>query len=101
MASLSESEIQSALGSLPGWSLNNGMIVKTYTLPGFPDAIALVNGAAELAEEQGHHPDIDIRYNRVSFALVTHDAGGITEKDVALARAIEVISQFDKQQSLG
>ncbi len=95
MGALSESEIQAALSTLPGWSFVNGALSKTYTLPGFPEAIALVNGVAEIAEEQGHHPDIDIRYNRVTFALSTHDADGkVTEKDVAVARAIEQQSQI-------
>lgn len=94
MAKLSESELQTALGTLPGWSLVNGMIVKTYTMPSFPDAIALVNGAAEQAEDHEHHPDMDIRYTKVTFALVTHDAGGITEKDVEMARAIEEQATF-------
>lgn len=97
MAKLSDSEIQAALGGLPGWQLTKGMLVKTYELPGFPDAIALVNGAAELAEAQGHHPDIDIRYHKVIFALVTHDAGGITDKDVQMARAIEEQSHFPER----
>ncbi len=97
MAKLSDSEIQAALSGLPGWHLTNGMLVKTYEMPGFPDAIALVNGAAELAEAQGHHPDIDIRYNKVTFALVTHDQGGITEKDVQMARDIEAQSTFPER----
>ena len=53
----------------------------------FPDAIAFVNNVADLAEGAGHHPDIDIRYNRVRLALVTHDAGGLTSKDFDLAAA--------------
>ncbi len=90
MPQLSESEIQQALGTLPGWSHVNNTLTKTFTLPDFANAIALVNGAAEAAEKQGHHPDMDIRYNRVTFTLSTHDAGGaVTEKDVALAREIE------------
>jgi 4a-hydroxytetrahydrobiopterin dehydratase len=93
MAALSEQEIQSELATLPGWTSANGTLTKTYVLPGFPDSIALVNAAAEIAEEHGHHPDIDIRYNRVTFALSTHDAGNaVTEKDIALARAIEDFS---------
>ena len=56
---------------------------------GFPEAIAFVNEVAGLAEAAGHHPDIDIRYNRVRLVLVTHDAGGITEKDTGLARRVD------------
>jgi 4a-hydroxytetrahydrobiopterin dehydratase len=98
MAKLSEQDVQAALQDLPGWAVTNGALTKTYTLAGFPDAIALVNGAAERAEAVGHHPDIDIRYNRVTFALVTHDQGGITEKDVAMARDIEAQSSFPERQ---
>lgn len=97
MAKLSDSEIQAALGTLPGWQIVNGTLTKTYQLKDFPEAIALVNGAAELAEAQGHHPDIDIRYNKVTFGLVTHDEGGITEKDVRLARDIETQSTFTER----
>lgn len=97
MAKLSESDIQTALADLPGWALTNGLLTKTFEMPSFPDAIALVNGAAELAEAQGHHPDMDIRYNKVTFALVTHDQGGITDKDVQLARGIEAQSHFPER----
>ena len=97
MAKLSDSEIQTALAELPGWAITNGMLTKTFEMPGFPDAIALVTGTAELAEAQGHHPDMDIRYNKVTFALVTHDQGGITEKDVHMARGIEAQSHFPER----
>jgi 4a-hydroxytetrahydrobiopterin dehydratase len=98
MAPLSDGELQEALADLPGWTVAAGAITKTFVMPGFPEAIALVNGAAELAETAGHHPDIDIRYNRVTFALVTHDAGGITAKDVQMARDIEAQSQFPERE---
>ncbi len=97
MSPLSDGELQAALAELPGWAVAAGAITKTFVMPGFPEAIALVNGAAELAETAGHHPDIDIRYNRVTFALVTHDAGGITAKDVQMARAIEAQSLFPER----
>ena len=98
MAQFSESDIQTELATLPGWSIANGKLTKTYSFPGFPEAIALVNGAAEIAEEQGHHPDMDIRYNRVTFTLSTHDVGGtVTEKDIMLARAIEEQARLGQQ----
>src|SRR5215472_14827072 len=94
MPQLSESEIQQALSALPGWSHANNTLTKTFTLPDFANAIALVNGVAEVAEKQGHHPDMDIRYNRVTFTLSTHDVGNaVTEKDVTLAREIESEAQ--------
>lgn len=98
MARLTDEQIQAELSTMAGWNYTNGEIVKTFELPSFPDAIVLVNGVAELAEEHGHHPDMDIRYNRVRFGLVTHDAGGVTAKDIALARAIEELSQFNPDE---
>jgi 4a-hydroxytetrahydrobiopterin dehydratase len=91
VVSLSEAEIQTRLAAVPGWTFQNGEITRTYQLRDFPSAILLVNAAALLAEAAGHHPDIDIRYNKVKFALVTHDAGGITEKDFDLAARIDAL----------
>ena len=65
------------------------MIVKTYELPSFPEAISFVTRIADLAEQADHHPDLDIRYRKVRVALSTHDQGGITDKDFALAAQIE------------
>ena len=101
MSKLSDAEVQGALAKLNGWSLANGEITKTFEMPSFPAAIALVNGVAELAEEQGHHPDMDIRYNRVRFGLVTHDAGGITLQDIELAQGIEQQAQFNPEDRIG
>ncbi len=70
---------------MQGWSSLANAIQRDFTFPGFRSAIAFVNRVAELAETAGHHPDIEIHYNRVSLSLSTHDAGGVTEKDVALA----------------
>lgn len=88
---LSDIEIQRALGTLPGWSRKGDAIVKSYHFATFPAGIAFVAQVAEIAEAQAHHPDVDIRYTKVQFACSTHDAGGITEKDFALARAIEAL----------
>ncbi len=87
--SLSDIAIQRELGRLPGWSRRGNALVKTYQFATFPQGIAFVNRVAEAAERGNHHPDLDIRYTRVVCALSTHDAGGITEKDVALALEIE------------
>ncbi len=89
---LSDIEIQRALGSLPGWSKRSGIISKTFIRPSFPDAIAFVDRIAIAAEDEQHHPDIDIRYTKVTIALSTHDSGGLTQKDIDLARAIEVLA---------
>ncbi len=89
MAKLSEDAIREALAQMPGWSVADGALRKTYRFSTFPDGIAFVNRVADLAEDVGHHPDIDIRYSTIIVSLSTHDEGGITEKDTALARRIE------------
>jgi len=87
---LSESEVNPPLASIPDWQLSGATIVRTFQFKDFPAAIKFVSAVAALAEEAWHHPDIDIRWNKVTLTLSTHDAGGLTEKDFALAR------QFDK-----
>jgi len=86
---LTDAEIKSALEALPGWSLADGMLAKTYKHPSFPEAIVFVNAVAHLAELANHHPDVDIRYSNITLRLVTHDSGGITASDVALAKEVE------------
>ena len=88
MQKLSDKELQQALNTLPNWTLKNGELVQERTFKDFVASMAFVNNVAQLAEATGHHPDIDIRYNRVRLALVTHDAGGITQNDTALAQKI-------------
>jgi 4a-hydroxytetrahydrobiopterin dehydratase len=85
MGALSEGEIKSKLISVPDWQVESGELVRTFLFKDFRASLKFVNGVGELAEQAGHHPDIDIRYNKVRLALVTHDAGGITEKDFDLA----------------
>jgi 4a-hydroxytetrahydrobiopterin dehydratase len=92
MAKLSEQEIQRKLKSLDGWKSTSGGIQKQYVLGTFLSAMNLVNRVADLAEEASHHPDIFISYDKVTFTLITHDAGGITEKDFDLAERIEAIA---------
>jgi 4a-hydroxytetrahydrobiopterin dehydratase len=89
---LSDIEIQRALGKLPGWSRRSGVITKTYTMQTFPDGIAFVDRIALAAERAVHHPDIDIRYTKVTIALSTHDSGGLTQKDIDLAGEIEQLA---------
>lgn len=88
MRYLSPQELDDALKTLKGWKYDGGELVREWMFPGFPEAIAFVQTVAEWAEAANHHPDIDIRYNKVRLGLVTHDAGGITQKDVDLARQI-------------
>jgi len=85
---LSEQQLRDLLLELPEWALEDGKLVRTLTLPNFVDAISLVNRVAVIAEQAQHHPDIDIRYNLVKLALVSHDAGGITERDAQMARQL-------------
>ena len=76
---------------MPGWQKNGGLITRTFQFPDFATAMGFVNQVAGLAEAAGHHPDIDIRWNKVTLALTTHDAGGLTEKDFALARECDLL----------
>lgn len=89
MPALSPAEITTRLSSLPAWQVKNGELTRTFEFKDFRAALGFVNRVGELAEEAGHHPDIDIRYNKVRLALVTHDEGGITAKDFDLAARVK------------
>ncbi|CAN5371718.1 4a-hydroxytetrahydrobiopterin dehydratase [soil metagenome] len=89
---LSDLEIQRALGSLPGWSRRGDVLTKSFSFPTFAGGIDFVQRVAKEADAMNHHPDIDIRYTKVLFTLSTHDAGGITENDLSLARTIESLT---------
>lgn len=86
---LSDIAIQRELGTLPGWSRRGDVITKTFQFREFLTGIDFVNAVAKAAEAADHHPDIDIRYTKITFALSTHSAGGITQKDLDLAKKIE------------
>lgn len=81
-------EIEDVLRAHPEWALKDGKLVREWTFRDFPEAIAFVNRIAAIAEDANHHPDIDIRYNRVLLSLISHDAGGITERDAMMAGRI-------------
>jgi 4a-hydroxytetrahydrobiopterin dehydratase len=89
MGLLTEGEIQKELALLKGWEREGRDIVKQYELKDFVHAMGFVNSVGLLAEKANHHPDIDIRWNKVKLVLSTHSAGGLTEKDFNLARQIE------------
>lgn len=89
MPRLNAGDLTTALEGLPGWSAANNEITKTFVFGNFVEALAFVNRVGDRAEAAGHHPDIDIRYNRVKIVLTTHDDGGVTDKDTALAGEIE------------
>jgi 4a-hydroxytetrahydrobiopterin dehydratase len=88
MTLLSEAEIATRLGRLAGWERRGSEICRTWSFRDFKGSMAFVNRVAELAEAGDHHPDIDIRYSRVTLALRTHDAGGLTARDFDLAERI-------------
>ncbi|NJP06557.1 MAG: 4a-hydroxytetrahydrobiopterin dehydratase [Chloroflexaceae bacterium] len=91
MEKLSDAEITRHLESMAGWTREGDVIHKTFKLPSFPSSIAFVTQIGFLAEAANHHPDIDIRYNKVTLSLTTHDAGGLTERDFELANAADEI----------
>lgn len=88
MEKLGPTALQAALKCLPGWHLAEGKLVRDSVFADFKAAMKFVEQVAEIAEDAGHHPDIDIRYNKVRLGLVTHDAGGITAKDVEMAETL-------------
>jgi 4a-hydroxytetrahydrobiopterin dehydratase len=91
MAVLTDEQVDAALPELNGWERSEGAIRRSIKFPSFLDGIEGVRRVAERAEEKDHHPDIDIRWRTVTFALVTHSAGGITENDLMMAREINQI----------
>ena len=88
-AKLSEDQIAAALDRVPGWKRDGAWLVRRYEHPTFPAAIAFVNRVALVAEALDHHPDIAIAYTKVTLRVSTHDAGGLTENDFALASRID------------
>jgi 4a-hydroxytetrahydrobiopterin dehydratase len=86
---LSDIEIQRALGTRAGWTRRGNALTRAFEFPTFAAGIAFVNRVAAVADKMDHHPDIDIRYTKVSCSLSTHSAGGITAKDFVLAEAID------------
>jgi len=86
---LSDIDIQRELGRLSGWSRRGDTLVKTFQFPTFRAGIDFVNRVADAADAADHHPDVDIRYTKITCTLSTHSAGGITAKDLALAADIE------------
>jgi len=87
---LSDISIQRELGTLPGWSRKGDVITKTFQFRDFLTGINFVSAVAKAADAADHHPDIDIRYTKVICTLSTHSAGGITQKDLDMARKIEL-----------
>jgi 4a-hydroxytetrahydrobiopterin dehydratase len=88
-ATLSRSEVDSALGSLPEWSGDETGLHRSFALPSFRAAADAVVAVADLAEEADHHPDLDLRWRTLHVHVVTHSAGGVTRLDVEMAQRIE------------
>ncbi len=91
MPAFSAAQIEERLTAIPEWQLKDGALVRSFSFTDFREAMSFVNSVAAVAEDAGHHPDIDIRYNKVHLALSSHDAGGITERDFSLAAKINTI----------
>jgi len=85
MGKLSQEDIDARLSTLPDWALNGDALQRTFSFDDFLGAMAFVSRIADLAEEHQHHPDIMIRFNKVTLTISTHEAGGLTEKDFTLA----------------
>ncbi|HYO03180.1 MAG TPA: 4a-hydroxytetrahydrobiopterin dehydratase [Mycobacterium sp.] len=91
MAVLKDEQVDAALLGLVGWERSDGALRRSVEFPAFLDGIDAVRRVGEHAESEDHHPDIDIRWRKVTFTLVTHSEGGITDKDVAMAGDINRI----------
>ena len=92
MSALTPQEAQACLGKLADWRIESGELTATFIFRDFVAALAFVSKVGRAAEAAGHHPDIDIRYNKVRLSLVTHDAGGLTPKDFELAAKINILA---------
>jgi 4a-hydroxytetrahydrobiopterin dehydratase len=90
---LSDIEIQREINALEGWSRRGEAIVKAYEFATYPKGIAWVTRVAAAAEADDHHPDLDIRFTRITATLTTHDSGGITSRDFALAREMDALAK--------
>lgn len=88
---LTSEQIEAALTELPAWESHGSAIIRAVTAPAFRTGIRIIDDVAEIAEELNHHPDIDVRWTTVTFALSTHSKGGVTANDIELARRIDAV----------
>jgi 4a-hydroxytetrahydrobiopterin dehydratase len=86
---LEDQALQDAIAGLPRWTLSEQGLRRELSFADFKQALAFVNRVGALAEAAGHHPDIDVRYNRVALTLITHDVGGITRRDIKMAKHLD------------
>ena len=92
MELLSDSEIESRLAELEGWKREGETIVKTFELADFVGSVEFIDRVVEPAEEMGHHPDLNVSWNKVRVSITTHAAGGLTANDFELAKRIEGVA---------
>lgn len=90
-AKLSETQIEALLKEVPQWQRSGDSIVRTFALPSFTAALVFVGAVGHLAEAADHHPDILVQWKKVTLTLSTHSAGGLTEKDFALAKQLDAL----------
>lgn len=95
MRALSDDEIEEELRALPGWEHDGEAITKTYSWASFRDAIDFVNDVADLAEDENHHPDLEVYYDEVIVSFRTHAADAVTARDFDLAREVEALLDDD------
>jgi 4a-hydroxytetrahydrobiopterin dehydratase len=91
MPALNSREVAKRMGTVPGWTAHSKKIRRKFEFTGFMDAVDFVNRVARKAEKADHHPDIDVRWNKVSLTLTTHSEGGLTGKDFSMARECSAI----------
>jgi putative nucleotidyltransferase with HDIG domain len=91
-SSLDAEALKTAVAKLPGWRVEQGVLTRTFSFPNFVEGLAFVQSLGVEAEQKHHHPDLDIRYSKIRVGLVTHDAGGITEKDIAMAETADSLA---------
>jgi 4a-hydroxytetrahydrobiopterin dehydratase len=96
MAALTDDEIDDALADLPGWEYDGEAIIKTFTWVSFRDAIDFVNDVADLAEDENHHPDIEVYFDEVVLSFRTHSADAVTDRDIEMAREVEALLEEDE-----
>jgi 4a-hydroxytetrahydrobiopterin dehydratase len=91
MTLLSAEQVQAELAAVPGWELEDGQITRTVVHKDFGEALRYVNAVGYLAEKANHHPDIAVSWNKVTLTLVSHSAGGLTDRDFMLARKVNAL----------
>lgn len=92
MASLTDAEIKQSLKSIPQWKLDGNSIARTFEFGNFVESVEFVNEITEIAEDFDHHPDVDIRWNKVTLRFSTHSKGGLTAKDFDVAQRVDEIA---------